>query len=320
MAVTVGDVVERGVATIDESDLPDGVPIEVRWSSINYKDALASTPKGKVARISPIVPGIDLAGIVAEDADGVASGTEIIAHGYELGVSRHGGFSEMARVPADWLVPLPKGLTLREAMVIGTAGFTAALSVVALQQHGLRPDDGPVLVTGASGGVGSVAVNLLSGLGFEVAASTGKPEAADYLTALGANAIVERELLSQPGRPLESPSWAGAVDCVGGMTLANVLSRISYGGAVAASGLTGGAQLQTTVMPFILRGVSLLGVDSVQTGIDRRRAVWDRLGGDLKPTGLDEIGHEIGLDDISAALDEIASGAITGRTVVDVLR
>lgn len=320
MAVTVGDVVERGVTTIDASDLPDGVPIEVRWSSVNYKDALASTPKGKVARISPIVPGIDLAGIVAEDADGVASGTEVIAHGYELGVSRHGGFSEMARVPADWLVPLPKGLTLREAMVIGTAGFTAALSVIALHQHGLRPEDGPVLVTGASGGVGSVAVDILSRLGFEVVASTGKPEAADYLTALGANAIVERELLSQPGRPLESPSWAGAVDCVGGATLANVLSRISYGGAVAASGLTGGAQLPTTVMPFILRGVSLLGVDSVQTGIDRRRAVWDRLGGDLKPSGLDEIGHEIGLDDISGALDEILSGAATGRTVVDVLR
>jgi putative YhdH/YhfP family quinone oxidoreductase len=320
MAVTVGDAIQRGVVTLDVSELPDGVPIEVRWSSVNYKDALASTPTGKVARISPIVPGIDMAGIVADDADGVASGTEVIAHGYELGVSRHGGFAEMAKVPADWLVPLPAGLTLREAMVIGTAGFTAALSVVALEEHGLSPEDGPVLVTGASGGVGSVAVNLLSRLGFQVAASTGKPEASDYLKALGAHTIVEREALGQPGRPLESPSWAGAIDCVGGITLANVLSRISYGGAVAASGLTGGAQLPTTVMPFILRGVSLLGVDSVQTPIERRRAVWARLGGDLKPAGLDEIGREIGLEDISGVLDAITAGAVTGRNVVDVLR
>ncbi len=320
MAETVGETPQRGVATMEVSDLPDGVPIEVRWSSVNYKDALASSPKGKVARISPIVPGIDLAGIVAEDADGVVRGTEVIAHGYELGVSRHGGFAEMAKVPADWLVPLPDGLTLREAMVIGTAGFTAALSVVALEEHGLNPEDGPVLVTGASGGVGSLAVNLLSRLGFEVAASTGKPEASDYLRALGAHTIVKREELDQPGRPLESPSWIGAIDCVGGNTLASVLSRISYGGAVAASGLTGGAHLPTTVMPFILRGVSLLGVDSVQTPMERRRDVWGRLGADLKPTGLDEIGHDIGLEDISGVLDAVMAGAVTGRNVVDVLR
>lgn len=309
---------ERGVAEMSGDDLPgDGVLIDVEWSSVNYKDALACTPDGKVARISPLIPGIDLAGTVAEDGDGLAAGTAVLAHGYDLGVSRHGGFASRARVPADWIVPLPTGLDAREAMVIGTAGYTAALSVIALQEHGIGPDDGPVLVTGATGGVGSTAVNLLAGLGYEVVASTGKAESHEFLRALGALDIVDRASLGESvGRPLDSMQWAGAVDCVGGVTLANVLARIRYGGAVAASGLTGGAQVPTTVMPFILRSVSLLGIDSVQTPIERRREVWGRLAGDLKPNGLESIGTTIGLDDLDPVLANILKGGVTGRYVV----
>jgi putative YhdH/YhfP family quinone oxidoreductase len=305
---------------MDAGDLPEGVLVDVHWSSVNYKDGLASTPSGKVARISPMVPGIDLAGVLAEDAGDLEAGTEVLAHGYDIGVSRHGGFAEQARVPAEWLVPLPPGLSARDAMAIGTAGFTAALSVVALEHHGLRPGDGPVLVTGATGGVGSVAVSLLAQQGHEVVASSGKADASDYLASLGAKEVIDRSTLSEAGRPLDAMHWAAAIDCVGGQTLATVLSRIQYGGAVAASGLTGGAQLPTTVLPFILRGVSLLGIDSVQTDIERRRSVWRRLGDDLKPHGLDEIGHDIGLADLDGVLDGILAGQVTGRYVVDVRR
>ncbi|HET8990582.1 MAG TPA: acryloyl-CoA reductase, partial [Acidimicrobiales bacterium] len=275
-----------------------------------------STPDGRVARVSPLIPGIDLAGVVAEDAEGYAAGTAVLAHGYDIGVSRHGGFAGQARVPADWLVHLPTGLDGREAMIIGTAGYTAALSVVAIQEHGIEPDAGPVLVTGATGGVGSTAVNLLAGLGYEVVASTGKAESHEYLRALGAVDVIDRAPLAEAGKPLDSPQWAAAVDCVGGVTLANVLSRIRYGGAVAASGVTGGAQVPTTVMPFILRGVSLLGIDSVMTPIERRRHIWSRLAGDLKPTGLDEIGREVGLDELDGVLATILQGGVTGRYVV----
>jgi acrylyl-CoA reductase (NADPH) len=317
-ADTSGEAPSRGVVSMGVDELPDGVLVDVEWSSVNYKDGLASTPTGKVARISPMVPGIDLAGTLVEAAGDLPAGTAVIAHGYDIGVARHGGFAERARVPAEWLVPLPADLSTRDAMVIGTAGFTAALSVVALEQHGVRPGDGPVLVTGATGGVGSVAASLLAQLGHEVVASSGKPEASGYLTALGAKEVIDRATLSEAGRPLDAMQWAAAVDCVGGQTLATVLSRILYGGAVAASGLTGGAQLPTTVLPFILRGVSLLGIDSVQTGIAKRRAVWARLGTDLKPQGLDEIGHDIGLADLDGVLDGILAGKVTGRNVVDV--
>jgi putative YhdH/YhfP family quinone oxidoreductase len=320
VADTSGDGPKRGVATLEAGDLPEGALVDVHWSSVNYKDGLASTPSGKVARISPMVPGIDLAGVLAEDAGDLPAGTEVLAHGYEIGVSRHGGFAERARVPAEWLVPLPAELTARDAMAIGTAGFTAALSVVALEEHGLRPGDGPVLVTGATGGVGSVAVSLLAQQGHEVVASSGKADARDYLMALGAKEVIDRGTLSEAGRPLDAQHWAAAVDCVGGQTLATVLSRIQYGGAVAASGLTGGTPLPTTVLPFILRGVSLLGIDSVQTDIEKRRSVWRRLGADLKPRGLDEIGHDIGLDDLDGVLDSILEGKVTGRYVVDVRR
>ena len=318
VATKTDDGFERGVTEMSIDDLSEGgVLIDVEWSSVNYKDALASTADGKVARISPLIPGIDLAGTVAEDGEGVAAGTAVLAHGYDIGVSRHGGFAGRARVPAEWLVPLPTGLDGREAMVIGTAGYTAALSVIALQDHGVRPEDGPILVTGATGGVGSTAVNLLAGLGYEVVASTGKAASHEFLRSLGAVDIVDRATLGESvGRPLDSVQWAGAVDCVGGVTLANVLARIRYGGAVAASGLTGGAQVPTTVMPFILRSVSLLGIDSVQTPIDRRREVWGRLAGDLKPNGIESIGTTIGLDHLDEVLASILQGGVTGRYVV----
>jgi putative YhdH/YhfP family quinone oxidoreductase len=310
---------ERGVVEMSPDELPDdGALVEVQWSSVNYKDALAATPTGRVARISPIVPGVDLAGVLVDDAPDMPAGTAVIAHGYDLGVSRHGGFARYARVPHGWLVALPDGLTAREAMVVGTAGFTAALSVIALQEHGVTPERGPVLVTGATGGVGSTAVGMLAGLGYEVVASTGKPAAGDFLRRLGASEIIDRaELATESSRPLESTVWAGAVDCVGGVTLANVLKRVHYGGSVAASGLTGGNGLPTTVLPFILRGVNLLGIDSVMTPIDHRRAVWARIATDLKPKALDEIGHDIALADLDGALTAILQGAATGRSVVD---
>lgn len=317
-AITEGDVVDRGVVEMTADELPDGALIEVHYSSVNYKDGLASTPAGKVARISPIVPGVDLAGVLVEAAGEFAAGTEVIAHAYDIGVAQHGGFAQYARVPVDQVVALPAGLTTREAMIIGTAGFTSALSVIALQEHGIAPESGQVLVTGATGGVGSTAVDMLAKLGYEVVASTGKPSAADYLTSLGAASIIDRHELSEEGRrPLESTLWAGAVDCVGGVTLANVLKKIHYGGSVAASGLTGGAGLPTTVLPFILRSVNLLGIDSVMVPIERRRAVWQRIATDLKPSGLDDIGREITLEDLDGVLTGILAGEVTGRNVVN---
>ncbi len=318
-AVTDGDAVERGVADLTLGELPDdGVLVEVHWSSVNYKDGLASTPTGRVARISPLVPGVDLAGVLAEDAPGMAAGTPVVAHGYTIGVARHGGFAQYARVPAEWLVAVPDGLSTRDTMVIGTAGFTAAMSVAALQDHGITPERGPVLVTGATGGVGSIAVDVLANLGYEVVASTGKPDEAGFLAQLGAASVIDRaELAEEGGRPLQTTAWAGAVDCVGGVTLANVLARTDYGGSVAASGLTGGAALPTTVMPFILRGVNLLGIDSVELPMDRRRAVWQRLATDLRPSGLDRIGHDVTLDELDTVLGDILAGKARGRSVVD---
>lgn len=308
----------RGVQEIDLDDIsPDGVLIEVEWSSVNYKDGLASTLAGKVARLSPLIPGVDLAGRVVESAGGFAAGDLVIAHGYDIGTSRHGGYARYARVPPEWIVPLPNGLTTREAMVVGTGGFTAALSVIALQRWGIRPDGGPVLVTGATGGVGSMAVSMLAGLGYEVTASSGKPEASGFLRDLGASTIVDRSTLAEDdGRPLQTMDFNGAVDCVGGSTLANLLKRLKYGSAVAASGLTGGSGLSTTVIPFILRGVALLGIDSVQTPMDVRIATWQRIATDLKPAGLDTIGHSIGLEDLDRVLTTILGGGVTGRFVV----
>ncbi|MEE3068823.1 MAG: acryloyl-CoA reductase, partial [Actinomycetota bacterium] len=317
-ADTSGDTVDRGIVEMSTDDLADdGALIEVHWSSVNYKDGLASTPTGRVARFSPMVPGVDLAGILLEDAGDIDAGTQIIVHGYDLGVNRHGGFAQFATAPHDWIVPLPSGLTTREAMVLGTAGYTAALSVIALLDHGLTPSDGKVLVTGATGGVGSTAVSMMSQLGYEVVASTGKPDESSFLTDLGASEIIDRSMLAEAGKPLQGMQWAGAIDCVGGVPLTNVLAQTAYGGAVAASGLTAGNGLPTTVLPFILRGENLYGIDSVQTPIERRREVWQRIASDLKPTGLDTIGHDIGLDELDDVLTGILDGNAVGRAVVD---
>lgn len=312
------DGFRRGVTELTLDDLPEGdVVVDVEWSSVNYKDHLASTEKGRVARISPIVPGIDLAGTVrSSDAGGIAAGDAVIVHGYDLGVAQHGGFAQVARVPSGWVVPLPDGLTTREAMTVGTAGYTAALSVLALLDHGLEAGDGTVLVTGATGGVGSMAVAMLAGLGFTVAASTGKADAAPFLRGLGASEIIDRAELSDVGKPLQSVRWASAVDAVGGPTLANVLATLAPGGAVAASGNVGGADLPTTVLPFILRGVALFGIDSAGTPIDRRREVWARIATDLKPAGLSAMEQVVDLEHLEGALDEIGRGGVTGRYVV----
>jgi len=313
------DAPRREVVEIDLDVLSaDGVLIEVEWSSVNYKDGLATSPKGKVARISPLIPGVDLAGTVVDSGGSrFAVGQKVIAHAYDIGTAHHGGYARYARIPADWALELPDGLSTRDAMVIGTGGFTSAESVMALLDRGLAPSDGPVLVTGATGGVGSMAITMLAALGFEVVASSGKKEAEDYLRSLGAARVIDRaELSVDDPKPLGAMTFAGAVDCVGGVTLANVVKRLNYGAAVAASGLTGGAGLATTVMPFILRGVALLGIDSVQLPMAQRVEVWRRLASDLKPAGIATIGHEIGLNQLDTVLTSILKGEVTGRYVV----
>ena len=316
-----GDDVARGLQELpDDFDLGEGdVVVRVAWSSVNYKDALATIPKGQVARISPLVPGIDLAGTVESASGDFSQGDEVLAHGYDLGVAHHGGYAERARVPAGWIVPLPAGLSAHDAMALGTAGYTAARCVMALEARGLSPDDGPVLVTGASGGVGSVAVDILAGRGYEVVASTGS-DAADWLESLGASSVVSRsDVIGDETRPLAKAAWAGAVDSVGGDVLAGVIRGLRYGGSVAACGNTAGASLPTSVLPFILRGVSLLGIDSVQTPIADRRDTWTRLADDLRPPHLaDTIAREIALDDVEGALDGILRGELQGRTIVRV--
>jgi acrylyl-CoA reductase (NADPH) len=310
--------VERGVREFAEADLPAGeVEVRVAWSSVNYKDGLATRADGRVARISPLIPGIDLAGeVVASDDPSIAVGSSVLAHGYELGVSRHGGFTEFQRVPADWVVPLAPGLSPRDAMAIGTAGFTAGMSVVALEERGLDPADGPVLVTGASGGVGGTALAILADRGYEVWAATGKADEAERLTALGAAGILTRDEVTAEGKPLESERWAGAVDAVGAATLPYILRTLKTGAAVAASGNAGGPKLDTTVFPFILRGVALLGMDSVNVAIERRRLIWDRLATDLRPRELGLHCQEVTLDSLEPALDGIVAGRARGRWIV----
>ncbi|MEB4615391.1 acrylyl-CoA reductase family protein [Leucobacter sp. M11] len=320
IAVETGDGVSAEVTTLGVEDLPPGeVLIRVRSSSANYKDALALTVGGGVVREYPRVPGIDLAGIVvASDSPDVLVGTPVLAHGYAIGTGAHGGYAEYARVPAEQVVPLG-ALDAREAMAIGTAGFTAAMSVQALQTHGITPGDGPVLVTGASGGVGSVSVDLLSGLGYEVVASSGKADVEAHLLGLGAARVIGRltEDESEP-RPLARAEWAAAVDTVGGATLARVLGALRYGGIVAASGLTGGTALDTTVLPFILRGVTLAGMDSVQLGIDARRRLWARLATDLRPARLAALTNDAPVREAPRVLASILAGSHSGRTVFQV--
>jgi putative YhdH/YhfP family quinone oxidoreductase len=323
VAERLDDRVERGIRELAAADLPAGeVEVRIDWSSVNYKDALATRSGGNVARISPLIPGIDLAGeIVASEDSELPIGTSFLAHGYDLGVARHGGYSAFTRLPSEYVVPVPAGLSTRDAMAIGTAGFTAAMSVVALERHGLRPGDGPVLVTGASGGVGSTAVAILAARGHEVWAGTGKPDEEPRLRALGAVGFVGRdEMTAESPRPLESARWAGAVDAVGAATLPYVLRTLRAGAAVASSGNAGGADLATTVLPFILRGVALLGMDSANLPIAERRALWARIATDLRPSGLGSGDGltEVGLDELDGAFDAILAGAARGRWLVRV--
>lgn len=315
-----GGAFTRGVRAMATADLPPGeVVVRVAWSGVNFKDGLAAREDGRVARSYPLVPGIDLAGtVVASEDPELPVGSEVLANGYEIGTARHGGYGELARLPAGWVVPLPKGLTARDAMAIGTAGFTAAMSVAALEERGLRPGDGPVLVTGASGGVGSAAIAILATRGHEVWAATGKPDEHDRLRDLGAAGFLSRDEVTAPGRPLESVRWAGAVDTVGAATLPYVLRTLRIGAAVASSGNASGADLSTTVFPFILRGVALLGMDSANMAIGPRRALWERLATDLVPRGLGDGITEVDLDTVEPALDAIVAGQARGRWVVRV--
>jgi acrylyl-CoA reductase (NADPH) len=316
-----GDRITASVETLSQSDLPPGeVTIRVLYSSVNYKDALALTPKGGVVRDYPIVPGIDLTGEVVESqSPDFSVGDQVLAHGYQIGTGHHGGYAEYARLPADQVVALG-ALSPHEGAAIGTAGFTAAMSVQALIDWGLTPDAGPIVVTGASGGVGSVSVDLLAAAGYQVVASSGKEKAAGLLKEVGATEVIGR-LPADPDakpRPLAKTRWAGGVDCVGGATLADVLSTVDYGGAVAASGLTGGPALHTTVMPFILRGVALLGMDSVLMRIARRRKLWAQLGDSLRPRHLDAVTSDVDVKDVVAVLDQLRAGTYSGRAVVRV--
>ena len=315
-----GEEFSVAVRELAEGDLPAGdVTIAVEWSSINYKDGLALSPNGRVVRSYPMVPGVDLAGTVRESGDSRFSpGDRVVVTGYDVGVAHPGGFAELARIPGDWVMPLPAGLTTKEAMALGTAGMTAALSVMALEHNGLRQDQGPVIVTGSTGGVGSTAVSMLAQLGYTVAASTGKASEHAFLRELGATEILSREDVSaESPRPLENERWAAAVDPVGGATTAYLIRTMKYGGSIALSGLTGGGAFGTTVYPFILRGVNLLGIDSVFCPMERRIRVWERLAGDLKPRGLlDSIAVETDLDGVQSVCTEILSGKVRGRTLV----
>jgi acrylyl-CoA reductase (NADPH) len=315
-----GGSFSRGVREMRTADLPPGeVTVRVAWSGVNFKDGLAARADGKVARSYPLIPGIDLAGtVVASDDDAFPVGTRVLANGYDIGTARHGGFGDLARIPSGWTVPLPDGLSERDAMAIGTAGFTAAMSVAALEARGLKPGDGPVLVTGASGGVGSTAVAILATRGHEVWAATGKTDEHDRLRDLGAAGVLARDEVTAPGRPLESVRWAGAVDTVGAATLPYVLRTLRIGAAVAASGNASGAELATTVFPFILRGCALLGMDSANMAIEPRRARWARRATHQLPRGLDDGITEVDLDTIEPALDAIIAGQARGRWVVRV--
>ncbi len=311
-----------GIKELTLADLPPGeVLIKVAYSSVNYKDGLASIPEGRIVRSYPFVPGIDLAGVVAESSDSrFKPGDEVLATSYELGVSHYGGYSEYARVNAGWVVPLPTGLTLKEAMALGTAGFTAALSIHQLEKNGLKPQNGPVLVTGATGGVGSIAISILSNLGYTIAASTGKSSEHNYLKELGASEILSREETSaESNRPLEKERWAGSLDSVGGSTLAYLIRTTRYAGSIAAYGNTGGPNLNTTVFPFILRAINLLGIESVNCPMELRHQLWQRLASDYKPRHLlDIIGHEVPLEELPKALATILKGGTRGRTIIRV--
>jgi NADPH2:quinone reductase len=312
-----GSVVD---ATLEELT-PGEVVIKAACSSVNYKDALAATGSGKILRRFPLIGGIDVAGTVESSRDPrFRAGDQVLVTGYDLGVAQDGGYAGVVRVPADWVVRLPDGLTLFEAMALGTAGFTAGLSVVRLERNGLRPGKGPIAVTGATGGVGSIAVAALARLGYEVTAISGKDQEHEFLRQLGAREVLSRTTLEMGTRPLEKARWGGAVDAVGGALLAWLTRTTDYWGSIASTGLTGGIELRTTVMPFILRGVSIIGIDSVMCPMDVRVEVWRRLATDLKPPNLREITTEIGLGELPHAFATLLAGKARGRFVVDLRR
>ena len=307
--------------TLTDADLPEAeVTVDVEYSSFNYKDGMALKGTGRILRKYPITPGIDLAGTVMHSADGrFQPGDKVVLTGWGVGEGWSGGFAERARVKADWLVRLPAGLDTRQAMAVGTAGLTAMLSVMALERHGLR-QGGDVLVTGAAGGVGSVAVRLLSRLGYKVTALTGRASEREFLERLGAAAIMERSEYGSPGKPLQAERWQGAVDTVGGTILANLIAALAYGGAVAVCGLAGGTDLPTTVFPFILRNIALLGIDSVQCPAALREEAWRSIAHELQPDDFSLVTEEVGLDALPARADAILAGQVRGRTVVNVRR
>ena len=313
---------KAALQTIDEAVLPAGdVTVQVEWSTLNYKDALAITGKSPVVRRFPMVPGIDFAGTVLESTNAAwQAGDKVILNGWGVGETHCGGLAEIARVKGEWLLAVPNSFTTRQAMAIGTAGYTAMLCVLALEKHGIEPTDGEILVTGANGGVGSVAVALLAKLGYTVVASTGRSAEADYLKALGASPVIDRSELSAPGKPIGKERWAGVIDSVGSHTLANACATTQYRGAVAACGLAGGMDFPATVAPFILRGVTLYGIDSVMAPLKVRQEAWQRLTRDLDITRLEAITREIGLSQAIAVATELLDGKVRGRVVVDVKR
>lgn len=315
----------KTVATLgplEESRLPAGdVTVRVAYSSLNFKDALAVTGRGAIVKHWPLVPGIDLAGVVEHSTDPAwTPGDRVVVNGWGIGESHWGGFAQRARLSANWLLRLPDAYTARQAMAIGTAGYTAALCVMALQRHGIKPGDGEVLVTGAAGGVGSVAITLLAGLGFSVTASTGRPQEAEYLKALGAAQVIDRDELSAPGKPLQKERWAGVVDAVGSHTLANACAATRWNGAVAACGLAQGADFPGSVMPFILRAVTLYGINCVFVDNAKRTEAWALLARYMNGATLERMTVEIGLSEVIAKSTELLDGRLRGRTVVDVDR
>jgi acrylyl-CoA reductase (NADPH) len=307
-------------ADLSDADLMEGdVTVAIEYSTVNYKDGLAITGKAPIIRTFPLIPGIDFAGKVTDSTHpGFEAGDKVILNGWGVGESHHGGFAERARVRGDWLVKVPDGLDTARAMAIGTAGYTAMLCVMALEEQGVKPNDGEVLVTGASGGVGSVAIALLAKLGYTVAASTGRMAESDYLKQLGAASLIARDELTGPVKMLAKTRWAGAVDAVGSTTLANVLSQIQYGGTVAACGLAQGMDLPTSVAPFILRAVKLIGIDSVMCPMARRSQAWQRLSTDLDLAKLDAMTSHVKLDDVPDVAEDIIAGKVRGRVVVDI--
>lgn len=308
------------IKDIDESVLPEGdVTINVSHSTINYKDALAITGKGPVVRKFPMVPGIDLVGTVEQsDSDKFNVGEKVLLNGFGVGETHCGGLAQKARLKSEWLVPLPAGFSPRQAMAIGTAGYTAMLCVIALEKNGITPDKGEILVTGANGGVGSFSIAILAKLGYNVVASTGRLDEADYLKKLGASEVIDRNSLSEPGRPLAKERWAGAIDSAGSHTLANVCASTKYGGVVAACGLAQGMDLPASVAPFILRGVTLAGIDSVMRPINDRIEAWQRLSEILTSDVFEDISTDIGLSDVVETAEALMAGKVRGRVVVDI--